>query len=81
MFDIVMVDDDYIHMIVKRLIQYSSRLGDAYYVSVVLRYYMYLRMLPDMARRVEDRGSDRSIESSVVHPLCIGLSRARSRQR
>jgi hypothetical protein len=42
MLDIVMIYDDYIHMFVKRLIRYSSRLGGAYYVSVVLRYYMYL---------------------------------------
>jgi hypothetical protein len=33
---------------------------------------MYLRMLPDVPRRVVDRGCDRSVESSVVHPLCIG---------
>jgi hypothetical protein len=29
-------------------------------------------MLPDVPRRVVDRGHDRSVESSVVHPLCIG---------
>jgi hypothetical protein len=33
---------------------------------------MYLRMLPDVPRRVVDRRRDRSVESSVVHPLCIG---------
>jgi hypothetical protein len=42
MLDIVMIYDDYIHMFVKCLIRYSSGLGGAYYVSVVLRYYMYL---------------------------------------
>jgi hypothetical protein len=67
-----MIYDDYIHMFVKRLIQYSSGLGGAYYVSMMLRYYMYLWMLPDVLRRVVDRGRDKSIESSVVHPLCIG---------
>jgi hypothetical protein len=72
MLDIVMIYDDYIHMFVKRLIRYSSGLGGAYYVSVVLRYYMYLRMLPDVPRHVVDRRRDRSVESSVVHPLCIG---------
>ena len=63
MLDIVMVDDDYIHIIVKRLIRYSSGLGGAHYVSVMLRYYMYLRMLPNVLRRVVDRWRDRSIES------------------
>jgi hypothetical protein len=29
-------------------------------------------MLPDVPRRVVDRERDRSIESSVVHPMCIG---------
>jgi hypothetical protein len=29
-------------------------------------------MLPDVPRCVVDRGRDRSVESSVVHPLCIG---------
>jgi hypothetical protein len=72
MLDIVMIYDDYIHMFVKRLIRYSSGLGGAYYVSVVLRYYMYLRMLPDVPRHVVDRRRDRSVESSIVHPLCIG---------
>jgi hypothetical protein len=72
MLDIVMIYNDYIHMFVKRLIRYSSGLGGAYYVRVVLRYYMYLRMLPDVSRRVVDRGRGRSVESFVVHPLCIG---------
>jgi hypothetical protein len=40
--DIVMIGDDYSHMFVKRVIQYSSGLGGMYYVSVVLRYHIYL---------------------------------------
>jgi hypothetical protein len=35
-FDIVMIDDEFMHMFVERLIQYSSDLSDTYYVSVVL---------------------------------------------
>jgi hypothetical protein len=72
MLDIIMIYDDYIHMFVKCLIRYSSGLGGAYYVSVVLRYYMYLRMLLDVSRHVVDRRRDRSVESTVVRPLCIG---------
>jgi hypothetical protein len=40
MLDIVMVDDDYTHMIIKRLSRYSSELGGAYYVSMVLKYLL-----------------------------------------
>jgi hypothetical protein len=39
-FDIVIVDDEFMHMIVERLIQFSRELGATYYVSVVLRYYL-----------------------------------------
>jgi hypothetical protein len=78
MLDIVMIYDDYIHMFVKRLLRYSSGLGGVYYVSMVLRYYMYLRMLPDVLRHVVDHGHERSVESSIVHLLCIGyLERGR----
>jgi hypothetical protein len=31
-----MIDDEFMHMFVERLIQYSSDLSDTYYVSVVL---------------------------------------------
>jgi hypothetical protein len=29
-------------------------------------------MLPDVPRHVVDRRHDRSVESSIVHPLCVG---------
>jgi len=38
-FDIVVIHDDYCHLIVKSLVQYSSELDGAYYVDVVLDTY------------------------------------------
>jgi hypothetical protein len=38
LLDIVIIDDEFMHMFVKRLIQYSSDLSGRHYVSVVLRY-------------------------------------------
>jgi hypothetical protein len=29
-------------------------------------------MLPDVPRRVVDRRRDKFVESSIVHPLCVG---------
>jgi hypothetical protein len=59
---------------------YSARLfgykiSGMHYVSVVLKYFVYLRMPPVVQGRVVDRGCDfyRLIESSVVLPLCSGL--------
>jgi hypothetical protein len=40
LLDIVMINDEYMHMFVKRLIQYSSELSGRHYVSMVLRYYL-----------------------------------------
>jgi hypothetical protein len=71
-FDIVIVDDEFMHMFVERLIQFSRELGGTYYVSVVLRYYLPVNA-PYMAGRVVDRGCDRPVESYVVHPPCVGL--------
>jgi hypothetical protein len=39
-FDIVIVDDEFMHMFVEHLIQFSREFGGTYYVSVVLRYYL-----------------------------------------
>jgi hypothetical protein len=37
-FDIVMIDNEFMYKIAKRLIQYSSELSGRHYVSMVLRY-------------------------------------------
>ena len=38
--DIVMIDNEFMHMFAKRLAQYSSELSGRHYVSVVLKYYL-----------------------------------------
>ena len=38
MLDIVMIDDEFMHMFPKLLAQYSSELSGQHYVSMVLRY-------------------------------------------
>jgi hypothetical protein len=37
-FDIVIIDNELMHMFAKRLIQYSTELSGSHYVSMVLRY-------------------------------------------
>jgi hypothetical protein len=46
--------------------------GDRHYVSKVLRYYLSANA-PTHAGCVVDCGCDRSVESYVVHPPCVGL--------
>ena len=66
MLDIVMIDDEYMHMFAKLLAQYSSELSGRHYVSMVLRY-----CLPAVAfctlGHVVDHGCDTPIESYIVH--------------
>jgi hypothetical protein len=70
LLDIVMIDDEYMHMFVERLIQYSSELSGRHYVSVVLRYCLPMDALY-MAGHMVDCGCDTSVESFVVHSPCI----------
>jgi hypothetical protein len=69
-FDIVMIDDEFMHMFVERLIQFSSELSGMYYVSIVLRYYLPADALY-IPGHVVDRGCDTPVESFVVHSPCI----------
>jgi hypothetical protein len=55
MLDIVVIDDEFIHMFAKRLAQDAHGLSGRHYVSIVLRYYLV------------DHGCDTPIESIVVH--------------
>jgi hypothetical protein len=71
-FDIVIVDDEFMHMFVECLIQFSRELGGTYYVSVVLRYYLPTNA-SYMQGRVVDHECDRPVESYAVHPPCVGL--------
>jgi hypothetical protein len=80
-FDIVLISNDDFHMFVKRLVQYLSGLGGRFYVSMVLRYYIYLRMFPNVRERVVDRGCDRSVKSLCNPPFVHRQSRAWLRWR
>jgi hypothetical protein len=70
LLDIVMIDNEYMHMFVERLIQYSSELSGRHYVSVALRYYLPADALY-MPGHVVDHGCDTPVESFVVHSPCI----------
>ena len=61
-----MLDDEFMHMIAKRLAQYSSRLSGRHYVSVVLKYYLLADALYTPGH-VVDRECDTLIESFVVY--------------
>jgi hypothetical protein len=63
---IVMIDDEFMHMFVECLIQYSSELSGQHYVSVVLIYCLLVDALY-MPGHVVDRGCDTPVESFVVH--------------
>jgi hypothetical protein len=66
MFDIVMIDNKFMHMFAKRLAQYSSELSGQYYVSIVLKYYLPADALY-ISVHVVDRECDNLFESFVVH--------------
>jgi hypothetical protein len=70
MLNIVMIDDEYMHMFTKLLAQYSSELSGRYYVSMVLRYCLPMDAFCTLAH-VIDYGCDTPIESFVVHYLFI----------
>jgi hypothetical protein len=52
---------------------FGHKMSGMHYVSVVLRYFAYLRMPPVVQGRVIDCGCDfyRPIESSVVLPCAV----------
>ena len=66
MLDIVMIDDEYIHMFAKLLARFSRELSDRHYVSMVLRYCLPVDALCTLGH-VVDRRCDTPIESFVVH--------------
>jgi hypothetical protein len=66
LLDIVMIDDEYMHMFAKRLIQFSRELSGRHYVSMVLRYCLPADALY-MPSHVIDRECDTPVESFVVH--------------
>jgi len=64
--DIVMIDNEFMQMIAKRLAQYLSELSGRHYVSVVLKYCLPADALYTLGH-VVDHGCDTSVESFVVH--------------
>jgi hypothetical protein len=64
--NIVMIDDEYMHMFAKRLAQFSRELSGRHYVSMVLRYCLPADALYTLGH-VVDRGCDTHIESFVVY--------------
>jgi hypothetical protein len=75
-----MIDDEYMHMFVEWLIQYSSELSGRHYVSMVLRYCLLVDALYMLGHMV-DRGCDTPIESFVVHSPCIEQVEPRLRRK
>ena len=60
--DIIMIDNEFMHKIAKRLVQYSSELSGRHYVSVVLKYCLPIDALY-IPGHVVDRECDTLIES------------------
>jgi hypothetical protein len=80
LLDIVMIDDEYMHMFVEHLILYLSELSGRYYISVVLRYCLP----PDalyMSGYEVDHGCDTLVESFVVYSPCIEQVEPRLRRK
>jgi hypothetical protein len=75
-----MIDDEYMHMLVERLIQYLSELSGWHYVSMVLRYCLPTDALY-MSSYVVHHGCDTPIESFVVHSPCIEQVEPRLRRK
>jgi hypothetical protein len=61
-----MIDNEFMHEIVERLIQHSSELSGQWYISEVFRYCLPANALY-MPGHVVDHGFDTPIESFVVH--------------
>ena len=66
MLDIVMIDDEFMHMFAKLLAQYLSELSGQHYVSMVLQYCLPADAFCTWGH-VVDHGCDTPVESFVVH--------------
>ena len=70
-FDIVLIDNEFMYKFAKRLALDARELGDRSHVSVVLRCYLS----PNVSywpSRVVVRDSDSFVDSYIVHPPLIG---------
>jgi hypothetical protein len=75
-----MIDDEYMHIFIERLIQYSSELSGWHYVSVVLRYCLPIDALY-MSGHVVYHRCDTPIEPFIVHSQCIEQVEPRLRRK
>ena len=66
MLDIVMVNFEYMHMLVKCLAQYSREFSGQHYLSVVLKYCLPADSFYTLGHVVDCR-CDTPVESFVVH--------------
>ena len=65
MLDIVMIDDEYMHMFTKLLAQFSRELSGRHYVSMVLRYCLPTDVFCTLGH-VVDHGCDTSVHMYVL---------------
>ena len=66
MLNIVVIDDEFIHMFAKRLAQDARGLSGQHYVSMMLRYCLYVDAFCTLGHVVDSR-CDTPVESFVVH--------------
>jgi hypothetical protein len=66
MLDIVMIDDEHMHMFTKLLAQFLRELSGRHYVSMVLRYCLPVDALYTLGH-VIDHGCDTPVEYFIVH--------------
>ena len=70
-FDIVLIDNEFMYKFAKRLALDARELGDRSHVSVVLRCYLSANVSYSPGRVVV-RDSDSFVDSYIVHPPLIG---------
>jgi len=70
-FDIVMIDNEFMYKFAKRLAPDSRELSGRSYVGVVLRYYLPANV-SYWPGRVVVRDGDNFVDSYIVHPPLIG---------
>ncbi len=70
-FDIVLIDNEFMYKFAKRLALDARELGDRSHVSVVLRCYLSANV-SYWPSRVVVRDSDSFVDSYIVHPPLIG---------
>jgi hypothetical protein len=71
-FDIVMINNDFMHMFAKHLVQFRIGLGGRYDVGVVLILNLLANAPYIPGHQVVDRGCDIPVESYIAHSPNIG---------